>query len=58
MLVEYRYRGNTTNFPHFLSVDADTEISAYLEFWRVIETVFDEADDVYIVGIVVEEYQP
>ena len=55
MLVEYRYKADKTDFPHFLQTGALTESEAYAEFWRVMEDIFDEADDVYIVGITIED---
>ena len=55
VIVEYRYKADKTDFPHFLQTGASSEIDAYREFWRVMEDIFDEADDVYIVGIKVED---
>ena len=55
MIVEYRYKADKTDFPWFMRTGALTENEAYAEFWRVMEDIFDEADDVYIVGITIED---
>ena len=51
LMVEFRYKADKTDFPHLLQTSAEREADAYKEFWRIMEEVFDEADDVYIVGI-------